>query len=133
MLRVSRDEALAHEPRGPRDSDVIRPHESVSGRVVYSPTSCAPEGALGTEERAMFDPHEDVEDDAQGTIPVGTRATGDDFFCLRYRVWYPSFDCAIRTRFHTAEGCLRCDQGRFNLKRHDAAVRGIRWRLVAGD
>ena len=81
----------------------------------------------------MFNPHEDIEDDVPGTIPVGRRETGDDFFCIRYRVWYPSFDCAIRTKFRTAEGCLRCDQGRFNLKRHAAAVRGIRWRLAAGD
>ena len=74
-----------------------------------------------------------VEDDAPGTHPVGTRTTEDDFFCIRYRVWYPSFDCAIRTRFHTAEGCLRCDQGRFNLKRHAAALHGIRWRKASGD
>lgn len=46
----------------------------------------------------------------------------DDFFCLRYQVWYPSFDCAIRTRFVTAPGCSSCDQGRFNLKRHAIAL-----------
>jgi hypothetical protein len=63
----------------------------------------------------------------------GARAPDDDFFCLRYRVWYPSYDCAIRTRFRTAEGCLRCDQGRFNLKRHADALRTIRWRLASGD
>ena len=82
----------------------------------------------------MLEPHDDdIEDDEQGTGPVGVPAQGDDFFCLRYRVWYPSFDCAIRTRFHTAEGCLRCDQGRFNLKRHASALRGIRWRLTANE
>ena len=81
----------------------------------------------------MFDPHEDVVDDAPETSPAGTREAGDDFFYIRYRVWYPSVDCAIRTRFRTAEGCLRCDQGRFNLKRHAAAVRGMRWRLEDGD
>jgi len=42
----------------------------------------------------------------------------DDFFCLRYRVWYPSVDCAYRTLYRTCPGCLECDQGRFNLKRH---------------
>jgi hypothetical protein len=47
----------------------------------------------------------------------------DDFFCLRYAVWYPSFDCAIRTAWRTAPGCLRCEQGRFNLKRHRASLR----------
>ena len=44
--------------------------------------------------------------------------TGCDFFCLRFRVWYPSTDCAVRTRFQTYDGCRNCDQGRFNLKRH---------------
>lgn len=72
-------------------------------------------------------------DDAPPAIPAGTRQSGDDFFCLRYRVWYPSFDCAIRTRFHTSEGCARCDQGRFNLKRHATALRSVRWRLASGD
>ena len=62
-------------------------------------------------------------------VPSGSPTPGDDFFCIRYRVWYPSFDCAIRTRFRTSAGCLRCDQGRFNLKRHAAAVRGVRWRF----
>ena len=44
--------------------------------------------------------------------------TGCDFYCLRFRVWYPSSDCAFRTRFQTYDGCRNCDQGRFNLKRH---------------
>jgi hypothetical protein len=88
---------------------------------------------MKAEAIAMVHPDDDVLDDEPGSTPVGVPASGDDFFCIRYRVWYPSFDCAIRTQFHTAEGCLRCDQGRFNLKRHAAAVRGIRWRLTAGD
>lgn len=50
---------------------------------------------------------------------------GCDFYCLRFQVWYPSVDCAVRTRFHTYEGCRDCDQGRFNLKRHRAALAGI--------
>jgi len=83
----------------------------------------------------MIDPEEDEgeDDGAPQAVPVGRREPGDDFFCLRYRVWYPSFDCAIRTKFQTSEGCLRCDQGRFNLKRHAVAVRGVRWRLASGD
>ena len=88
---------------------------------------------MGVEATAMFDPNDDVLDDAPRAGPVGRPATEDDFFCIRYRVWYPSFDCAIRTRFRTSEGCLRCDQGRFNLKRHNSALRGFRWRLSAGD
>ena len=47
---------------------------------------------------------------------------GCDFFCLRFKVWYPSTDCAVRTRFQTYDGCRNCDQGRFNLKRHAAAL-----------
>jgi len=81
----------------------------------------------------MVEPEDDVSDESPGPVPVGTPTAEDDFFCIRYRVWYPSFDCAIRTRFHTAEGCLRCDQGRFNLKRHAAALHGIRWRKASGD
>ena len=52
------------------------------------------------------------------------RLPGDDFFCLRYEVWYPSMDCAIRTKYRTCNGCLDCDQGRFNLKRHEIVLRG---------
>ena len=81
----------------------------------------------------MIDQDDDVDDIAPQALPVGTPEPGDDFFCLRYRVWYPSFDCAIRTKFLTSQGCLRCDQGRFNLKRHASAVRGIRWQLASGD
>jgi hypothetical protein len=57
----------------------------------------------------------------------GPRDPGDDFFCLRFRVWYPSYDCAFRTRFRTSAGCADCPQGRFNLRRHEAAVRLERW------
>ena len=75
----------------------------------------------------------DEADDGPATTPAGKRGVEDDFYCIRYRVWYPSYDCAIRTRFRTSDGCLRCDQGRFNLKRHAEALRGVRWRLAAGD
>ena len=81
----------------------------------------------------MIGPHDDRPDDADEAFPAGTREPGDDFFCLRYRVWYPSYDCAFRTRFQTSPGCARCDQGRFNLKRHSSALRGIRWRMTVGD
>ena len=50
----------------------------------------------------------------------------DDFFCLRFRVWYPSIDCAYRTRFTTCPACANCDQGRFNLKRHRATLARLR-------
>ena len=51
----------------------------------------------------------------------------DDFFCLRFEIWYPSIDCAFRTKFRTSPGCLNCEQGRFNLKRHAASLRTIRF------
>jgi hypothetical protein len=82
---------------------------------------------------ATLEPDDEIDDGAADPVPAGSPEPGDDFFCIRYRVWYPSFDCAIRTRFQTAPGCLRCDQGRFNLKRHATAVRGVRWRLASGD
>ena len=124
MTGHARDEALSDEPRGSSDSDVIRPHESVSGRVVYSLILHV---AQRNDELAMSEKQALAE---LKIFPQGTREAGDDFFCLRYRVWYPSFDCALRTRFVTSSGCLRSDQGRFNLKRHVGALRGIRWRLA---
>ena len=42
-------------------------------------------------------------------------------------MWYPSFDCAIRTRYQTCDGCQNCDQGLFNLKRHAAKLRTYRF------
>lgn len=61
-------------------------------------------------------------EDANRTV-CRHRDPGDDFFCLRYGVWYASLDCAYRTRHRTATGCLGCDQGRFNLKRHAERLR----------
>lgn len=60
------------------------------------------------------------------------RLPGDDFFCLRYQVWYSSRDCAVRTRYRTAPGCLRCDQGRFNYKRHKESVARVRIHFQTG-
>jgi hypothetical protein len=59
------------------------------------------------------------------------REPGDDFYCLRFRVWYASIDCAYRTLHETCPGCLNCEQGRFNLKRHRAAL--LRGRPFAAD
>ena len=50
------------------------------------------------------------------TVPGNS---GAEFYCLRYAVRYSSFDCAVRTKFRTYHGCLNCEQGRFNLKRHN--------------
>ena len=67
-------------------------------------------------------PEAETRPDVQVASRCTYRSPGDDFFCLRYQVWYPSFDCAVRTRFRTSPGCLRCEQGRFNLKRHAPAM-----------
>ena len=80
----------------------------------------------------------DDEDDAgetedSGSIPPGPREANDDFFCLRFHVWYDSRDCAFRTLHRTAPGCLSCDQGRFNLARHAGSIPRLRWPLASGD
>jgi hypothetical protein len=67
---------------------------------------------------------------APGQLSCHYRAPEDDFFCLRYQVWYPSFDCAVRTRFRTAPGCLGCDQGRFNHSRHRVRLGTLPGRLL---
>ncbi len=61
------------------------------------------------------------------------RGPADDFFCLRYQVWYASPDCAIRTKFRTSPGCVDCEQGRFNLKRHASALRDFRFHFPDED
>jgi hypothetical protein len=58
------------------------------------------------------------------------RDAEDDFYCLRYQVWYPSHDCAFRTHFRTSPGCLDCQQGRFNLKRHADSLRRAKHSFV---
>jgi len=70
-----------------------------------------------------------VEAEATGSLPArcSHRETDDDFFCLRYQVWYPSVDCAFRTKFRTSAGCCDCQQGRFNFKRHSDALRDARF------
>jgi hypothetical protein len=65
------------------------------------------------------------------TFPSCThRDPDDDFFCLRYQVWYPSRDCAFRSKFKTFPGCLDCEQGRFNLKRHESNLVRGRFQLL---
>ena len=70
------------------------------------------------KKMSRIEPVAPLEADVRG-LP---RAPEDDFFCVRYQVWYPSFDCAVRTRFRTSGGCLNCDQGRFNERRHATAL-----------
>jgi hypothetical protein len=61
------------------------------------------------------------------------RDAHDDFFCLRFGVWYPSIDCAYRTLYRTCPGCLDCEQGRFNLKRHRGSFRSGKRAVACGD
>lgn len=75
-----------------------------------------------TEPRDMLDDVSVTADPAQ-RMRDSHRGPDDDFFCLRFEVWYPSFDCAVRTRFRTCASCENCDQGRFNMKRHGTALR----------
>jgi hypothetical protein len=65
---------------------------------------------------------EDVSVSRPHPMHCSHRSPGDDFYCLRYGVWYGSLDCAIRSRYQTCAGCLDCEQGRFNLKRHAATL-----------
>ncbi len=75
----------------------------------------------------------DLEENASVTSRMRCvhRGPADDFFCLRYQIWYPSPECAIRTKFKTSPGCLDCEQGRFNLKRHASALKGRRFHFDA--
>ena len=59
---------------------------------------------------------------ASGAARASHRDADDDFRCLRFKVSYPSIDCAFRTLYKTCPGCLDCEQGRFNLKRHRATL-----------
>lgn len=45
-----------------------------------------------------------------------TRGPRDDFYCWKYRVWYPSEDCVYRHANRTYHGCTGCFQGRLNLR-----------------
>jgi hypothetical protein len=96
-------------------------------------------GALyfGLHGALMSERTDDDEDGADvplpQSIPAGPKDARDDFFCLRFRVWYPSEDCAFRTRYRTSPGCLACDQGRFNLARHAGSLPRLRWPIASGD
>jgi len=46
----------------------------------------------------------------------GYRCADDDFFCVKYQVWYPLADCNTRVLHRTYQGCVDCFQGRVNLR-----------------
>lgn len=72
-------------------------------------------------------PARTLEPNGASDAPTGDELRVDDFVCLRYAIPYPSIDCAIRTKFRTSPGCDHCEQGRFNLKRHEARLQGVRF------
>jgi len=46
----------------------------------------------------------------------GTPTAEDEFFCVKYQVWYPLRDCNYRILHATYHGCVDCFQGRVNLR-----------------
>jgi hypothetical protein len=52
----------------------------------------------------------------------GTRGPDDDFFCLKYQVWYRLEDCVYRGRNRTFSGCVNCFQGFLNIRSHEKGV-----------
>jgi len=89
---------------------------TVGCRTTYRPF------VVVVEDRPLAHPFSPSLEPTEQAALRGRREPGDDFFCLRFQVWYPSVDCAFRTRFSTSPGCADCDQGRFNLRRHAAAL-----------
>ena len=53
----------------------------------------------------------------------------DDFFCWKFRIWYPSEDCVYRHSNRTHPDCSGCFQGRMN-QRH--TLKGLRVPVVIG-
>jgi hypothetical protein len=99
--------------------------------VVASRATIAPSGILPFVSRLEPEPPatDDDDDGPSSTARCTLRDSGDDFFCQRYQLWYPSIDCAIRTRYRTSGGCANCDQGRFNLKRHASTLHRLHDKL----
>jgi len=58
-------------------------------------------------------------------MQCGPRCAGDDFFCVKYQVWYALADCNLRVLHRTYQGCVDCFQGRVNLRDRAAAVDGV--------
>jgi len=73
----------------------------------------------------MADQHRIRKEPGTKTVGYAYASSEDDFLCLRFNVTYSSLDCAFRTKFKTCGGCLNCDQGRFNFRRHAATLIGV--------
>jgi len=63
----------------------------------------------------------------------GSPTSEDEFFCEKYRVWYPMLDCNYRVSHATYDGCVDCFQGRANLRaprKADGAAEGRGAQLI---
>jgi hypothetical protein len=64
---------------------------------------------------------------ASGGLRCTYRLPGDDFFCWKFQIWYPSIDCAYRVKHRTCAPCSNCAQGRRNLERREVDLAQRRW------
>lgn len=55
------------------------------------------------------------------------KSPGDDFYCWKFQIWYPSIDCAYRVQNRTCSPCSNCAQGRRNLERRAEDLSRRRW------
>ncbi|MEE9217479.1 MAG: hypothetical protein V3U98_00240 [Acidobacteriota bacterium] len=62
-----------------------------------------------------------------GSMRCTYKAPGDDFFCWKFQLWYPSIDCAYRNLYQTCAPCADCAQGRRNLERRGVDLARRRW------
>jgi len=67
--------------------------------------------------------------DAVGAVAARTtllqegKGPRDDFFCWKFRIWYPSEDCTYRHTHRTYHGCAGCFQGRMNQRHLEKGLR----------
>lgn len=66
------------------------------------------------EPETIWQPVLDPKPDARGPR--------DDFYCWKFRVWYPSEDCIYRHTYRTYEACGGCFQGRLNLRHSEKGL-----------
>jgi|SoiMethySBSTD1v2_1073268.scaffolds.fasta_scaffold3144999_1 hypothetical protein len=56
---------------------------------------------------------------------AGTRSPRDDFFCIKYQVWYRLDDCVYRGVHKTFPGCVSCFQGHLNIRSRETGSRPL--------
>ena len=55
----------------------------------------------------------------------GARGPRDDFFCIKYQVWYRLDDCVYRGVHKTFPGCVSCFQGHLNIRSRETGSRPL--------